>query len=292
MPAPCQWLHHTHVRLFIGAVRGGPIHAGADGGQDQLAIAAGHVMRHQDLPQEVIPADRLAAGPEDEQDSRRADALAGMQLAMHKLLARLGGERATGRPLETRLPLPGPADRHRHAAVTPRQVEERHLAVGGSPANGREDQFLRALRRQDILHRRETLARVLLPHRVMDDDVRLCCGLEPGIQGENSLKNWRVLGPAVLEVEHPLDGGKAVILRQVTANAQRRRGISASERALGAARLPLCRRALQFPCGEQLRGSATAVCERKGESAGFGVEMLRHPLTPQLNLRAGGRRGT
>ena len=101
----------------------------------------------------------------------------------------------------------------------------------------------------------------------MDYDVRLRHGLELGIQRENLLQDRGVLGAAVLKVEHPFDGGKTVILGEVTANAQPGRGVGASERALGAARLPFCRCALQFPFGEQLRGSATAIGERKGEDS-------------------------
>ena len=41
-----QGLHRGHVRLLVGTVRGGPVHAGADGGEDQIAVAAGQVMRY------------------------------------------------------------------------------------------------------------------------------------------------------------------------------------------------------------------------------------------------------
>jgi len=97
---------------------------------------------------------------------------------MQKLLARPGCECPGSRPLQRRLPLPGPADGNRHAAALPSQVKERHLAVGQTAANGREDLFPGASRRQDILHRREALARVLLAHRVMSYHVRLRLGLE------------------------------------------------------------------------------------------------------------------
>src|SRR5664279_4140118 len=123
----------------------------------------------------------------------------------------------------------------------------------------------------------------------MDYNVRLRLGLERRIQRENSLEDRNVLRPSVLEVQNPFDARPAVILREVTANAQSGRGISAGERPFHAARLPLYGRALHSPCGKQLRGSAAAVCERKGQRAGFGVEMLRYPLTPQFKLPARGR---
>ena len=46
-------------------------------------------MRHQALAQEVVPAERVSAGPEDEQHARRADTFARMQRAMHQLLTRM-----------------------------------------------------------------------------------------------------------------------------------------------------------------------------------------------------------
>ncbi len=81
---------------LVGAVRIGPVDAGANGGEDEVAVAAGEVVGHQDLAEEVVTADGFAALPEDEEDARGADGLAGMQLAVNKLLAGLDGKRALG----------------------------------------------------------------------------------------------------------------------------------------------------------------------------------------------------
>jgi hypothetical protein len=104
-------------------------------------------VRHQDLAQQVVSAQRLRAFPKHEQDARRADALAGVKFQVNRLLTRAGFERALRRTDETRFPLSRPANGQRRAAVRPGQIEERHDAVGRPPADGREDQTFLLLRR-------------------------------------------------------------------------------------------------------------------------------------------------